>query len=163
MAITREKKEAISKKLSSIAKNSDSIVFANFHGLSVGATTNLRQSLRENGVSYYVAKKSLIKKAFDAENFKGEMPELEGEIAVAWSENDALAPSREIFNFSKKHKKTFALVGGVYEGEYKSKEIMTEIASIPSIEVLRGMFVNVINSPIQRMAIALGQIAEKKA
>jgi len=39
---------------------------------------------------------------------------------------------------------------------------MNEIANIPSLDVLRGMFVNIINSPIQRTAIALGQIAEKK-
>jgi hypothetical protein len=40
---------------------------------------------------------------------------------------------------------------------------MKAIATIPPVPVLRGMFVNVINSPIQRMAIALGQIAAKKA
>ncbi len=55
------------------------------------------------------------------------------------------------------------ILGGVFDGVYKSKEEMTEIASIPSLQTLRGMFVNVINSPIQGLAVSLNQIAEKKA
>ena len=46
---------------------------------------------------------------------------------------------------------------------FKSKDEMTEIAAIPPLQTLRGMFVNVVNSPIQGLAIALNQIAEKKA
>jgi len=51
----------------------------------------------------------------------------------------------------------------VFQGVYKDAEEMTEIASIPSLQVLRGMFVNVINSPIQGMVIALNAVAEKRS
>ena len=56
-----------------------------------------------------------------------------------------------------------AIVGGVYEGGMLDAAGMQEIATIPPLDVLRGMFANVINSPIQRIAIALGQVAEQKA
>ena len=54
-------------------------------------------------------------------------------------------------------------MGGVFDGEYMDKAAMTAIANIPDVPVLRGMFVNVINSPIQGMVIALNAIAEKKS
>lgn len=160
MAITKEKKQEILSKLEGIKKSSDSIVFVSFKGLDMGNTTEMRSKLNEEGVGYYVAKKTLMKRAF-ADAFEGEMPELEGEIAVAYSE-DAIAPAQNIKDFASKWKEQVAIVGGVFQGVYKNQAEMTEIASIPALPVLRGMFLNVINSPIQGLAIALNQIAEKK-
>ena len=161
MAITRAKKEEVLGKLEGIKNDSESIVFVNFNGLSVADTTAMRSKLRAEGVGYLVAKKTLMKRAF-GDTFAGEMPELEGEIALAYS-SDAIAPAQNVKEFAGKFKDQLAIVGGVFEGVYKSKEEMTEIASIPALPVLRGMFVNVINSPIQGLAVALNQIAEKKA
>lgn len=162
MAITKEKKNQITEKLASIAKNSESVVFANFHGLGVEDASELRSGLRAQGVSYYVAKKSLLRRAFENGDIKGDMPDLEGEIAVAYGD-DALAPAREVGNFAKKHEASLSLVGGVFDGEFRNRESIMEIAMIPSIDGLRGMFANVINSPIQRFVIALGQITETKS
>lgn len=161
MAITKEKKQTILKKLEGVKDDSESIVFVSFKGLPVSETTAMRASLRENGVGYFVAKKTLMKRAFDGA-FEGELPPLEGEIAVAYSD-DAIAPAQNIKTFVEKYKENIAIVGGVFEGVYKSQEEMTEIASIPSLDVLRGMFVNVINSPIQGFAVALNAIADQKS
>ena len=54
-------------------------------------------------------------------------------------------------------------MGGVFEGVFADAEKMTAIATIPPLPVLRGMFVNVINSPIQGLVIALNKISEQKA
>lgn len=161
MAITKAKKEDILKKLTDIKSDSDSIVFVNFTALGGQNATAMRAGLREEGVGYFVAKKTLIKRAFDGA-FQGEMPELNGEIAVAYS-TDAIAPAQNIKEFTTKFKDTLAIVGGVFQGVYKNKEEMTEIASIPALPVLRGMFVNVINSPIQGMVIALNAYADKRS
>lgn len=161
MAITKEKKQDILAKLDTVKSDSESIVFVSFNGLGVADSTTMRTQLRESGVGYFVAKKTLMKRAFDGA-FSGEMPELEGEIAVAYSA-DAIAPAQNVKEFVGKYKDNLAIVGGVFQGVYKNKEEMTEIASIPALPVLRGMFLNVINSPIQGLAVALGQIAEKKA
>lgn len=160
MAITKEKKVAILEKLAHIKAESDSIVFANFNALGGHNVTAMRAKLREEGVGFFVAKKTLIKRAFDGA-FEGEMPALDGEIAVAYS-TDAIAPAQNIKEFAGKFKDQLAIAGGVFQGVYKNKEEMTEIASIPALPVLRGMFVNVINSPIQGMVIALNAYAEKK-
>ena len=160
MAITKAKKQEILAKLDDIKKEADSIVFVNFNALPVLASTAMRAKLREEGVGYFVAKKTLIKRAFGG-IFEGDMPTLDGEIALAYS-TDAIAPAQNIKAFAGKYKDSLAIVGGVFQGVYKNKEEMTEIASIPPLQVLRGMFVNVINSPIQGLVISLNQIAEKK-
>lgn len=160
MAITKAKKQDILRKLEEVKDASDSIVFVSFRGLPVADTTAMRANLREQGVGYFVAKKTLMKRAF-GEAFAGQMPPLEGEIAVAYSA-DAIAPAQNIKTFAEKYKDNLAIVGGVFQGVYKSREEMTEIASIPSLQVLRGMFVNVLNSPIQGLVIALNGVAEKK-
>jgi large subunit ribosomal protein L10 len=161
MAITKAKKEIILSKLEGVKSNSDSIVFVSFKALPVQDSTVMRTKLRSEGVGYFVAKKTLMRKAFEGA-FEGEMPLLEGEIAVAYSA-DAIAPAQQIKEFTLKHKDNLAIVGGVFQGVYKNKEEMTEIASIPPLQVLRGMFVNVINSPIQGLVLGLNAIADKRS
>jgi large subunit ribosomal protein L10 len=160
MAITKAKKQDILAKLETVRDTSESIVFVHYNGLTVADTTAMRKDLREKRVGYFVAKKTLMKRAF-GETFTGEMPQLDGEIAVAYS-TDAIAPAQNIKDFSDKFKKNLEIVGGVFQGVYKNQSEMIEIASIPPLQVLRGMFVNVINSPIQGLVIALDAIASKK-
>ena len=160
MAITKAKKQDILASLNEIKDTADSIVFVHFEKLSLADTTAMRKELREKGVSYFVAKKTLMKRAF-GDNFSGEMPQLDGEIAVAYS-TDPMAPAQSMQEFSTSLKDKIAIVGGVFQGVYKSQDEMIEIASIPSLQVLRGMFVNVINSPIQGLVIALNAHAEKQ-
>ena len=160
MAITKAKKEEILTKLEGIKKDSDSIVFVNFTQMEGNDVTAMRKKLRDEGVGYFVAKKTLVARAFDGA-FEGEVPQLDGEIALAYS-TDAIAPAQNVKEFSGKFKDKISIVGGIFQGVYKSREEMTEIASIPPLQVLRGMFVNVINSPIQGLVLGLNAIAEKK-
>ena len=162
MAISKQKKEEIVLKLTGALKSAKALVFVNFKNLSVGNTTDMRRGLKEEGVSYTVAKKTLTRRVLDSQKFEGEMPELPGELALAWSE-DLIAPARGIHSFSKKFPKTLKILGGVFDGKYMSASEMEEIALIPGLDVLRGKFVNIINSPIQRTAIALSEIAKSKA
>jgi large subunit ribosomal protein L10 len=161
MAITKAKKETILGKLEGVKGEAESIVFVKFNGMTVADTTAMRESLRQKGVGYFVAKKTLMKRTF-GEAFEGTMPALDGEIAIAYS-TDAIAPAQNIKEFAGTYKNNLASVGGVFQGVFKDQSEMTEIASIPPLQVLRGMFVNVINSPIQGMVIALNAVAEKKA
>ena len=102
-----------------------------------------------------------MKRALDTKGIAGTMPEIEGEVAVAYA-TDMLSPAREVFAFSK-GKVTPKIIGGVFEGAYVDQAKMLSIATIPPREVLLAQIANLLNSPIQRLAIALNQIAEKKA
>jgi len=161
MAIKKEKKKEIYEKINDAINKSSSMVFVNFHGLTVGNITSLRKGLREQGVKYVVAKKTIIKRAFADSKTEGVLPSLDGELAIAYGE-DLLAPAREVFNFQKKYKNNIQILGGVFEGKYMGQAEMTNIATIPGMIILRGQFVNLINSPIQQFVVALDQIAMAK-
>ncbi|XKT75384.1 MAG: 50S ribosomal protein L10 [Patescibacteria group bacterium UBA2103] len=162
MAITREKKSEILAKLSSILSSATSVVFVGFKGITGGDTTAMRRELKGEGVHYFVAKKRLVKKAIADTGVSGNIPELEGELAIAYTEGeDTTAPARLIHENAKKHE-GLSILGGVFESALADAAKMTEIATIPPTPVLRGMFVNVINSPIQGFAVALKAIADKK-
>lgn len=160
MAKTRIQKEEALKTLSSVLKDSKSVVFAGFDKLTVGEITSTRKAMRAAGVKMLAVKKTLLGKALSDSSF-GELPPLTGQVALAYSE-DLLAPAREVFVAGKKLEGKLTILGGLFEGALADKDRMTSIASIPSREVLLGQFVNLINSPIQGLVIALSEISKKK-
>lgn len=162
MPISRKKKEEIYGKLSSGLKASKSAVFVNFHGLQVAEVTELRKLLRDNGVSYLVAKKTIAGKVLGDQGYKGEIPELSGELAIAYGA-DLLASAREVNEFEKKFSGKVKILGGVFDGEFKDRVGMKAIAMIPSREVLLSQIAFLLKSPMQRFAIAVGEVAKKKA
>jgi large subunit ribosomal protein L10 len=161
MALTKEKKQEVFAKVKGALEEANSMVFVYSKGMSVSETQDMRQAFRDNGVSFYVAKKTLIKKALGEKKFDGEQPVLDKELAIAWGE-DLVAPAREVQAFVKSTKDKVEILGGIFEGRYMSAGEMTEIASIPSQQTLYAQFVNIINSPIQGFVMSLSQIAEKK-
>lgn len=178
--LQKSKKEEIIKELEVVIKESESLVFVNFHGLKVNEETKLRGSLRDAGVNYKVSRKTLLARALKGKA-EGEIPELAGEIAIAYLPadlsakasasaealakegfKDATTAPREIYNFQKTHKGALSILGGIFERKFISGEKMMEIAMIPSREVLYAQFVNLINSPIQRFVFVLDAIAKAK-
>ena len=171
MALQKEKKKTIVENVSGVVKDSSSVAFVNFHGLTMADTNALREALSQSDVRYLVAKKTLVRRALGEHTIQGEVPELTGELALAYrlpalsaqAGDSALLPARGIYDFGKKLAAgTLTLLGGIFEGRYVGREEMTEIATIPPTPILRGQFVNIINSPLQRFTIALDQIARTR-
>lgn len=160
MALSKTKKHEVVAELEEKLKDAQSLVFVNFKGLTVAEVNALRRSLREAGVGYKVAKKTLLARVLDAKGLTGEMPVLPGEIAVAYS-SDVLAPAREVFTFAK-GKETPKIVGGVFEGAYADGAHMMSIATIPSREVLLSQIAYLLKSPLQRLAIAVNEVSKTK-
>lgn len=161
MAINKEKKKEIVAKVKGILDKSKTVVFVNFHKLPVSESTAIRKELRSKDVEFTVAKKTLMKRALAEAAPTGDAPELAGELALVYSA-DLIAPAREIFDFQKKLDGRVSILGGIFDGIFKTKAEMESIASIPSQKVLHAQFVNLINSPIQGLVLALNAIAEKK-
>lgn len=163
MAISKDKKREIVAKLGDAFKEASAVAFVGFTKFTVADASKLRKELAKEGVRYFVAKKTLIKRALAERGYEGEAPALPGEVAVAWATGgDATAPARGVYEYGKKLKGALALLGGVFEGTFTDAEKATALATIPPMLVLRGMFVNVLNSPIQGLVIALDKIREKK-
>jgi large subunit ribosomal protein L10 len=162
---TRAQKQAIVSDLASAIKGSVSSVFLTFKGFTVADEYAMRRELTAQGVKYYITRKSLMKRAAKDAGISGDLPELKESVAVAHltTDNDdlTLAP-RLLYGYVTKFKDKLKMVAGIIDGKFVSGEEITQIATIPPVPVLRGMFVNVINSPIQGFVVALSKIAEKK-
>ncbi len=159
--LLKSKKEEILKELEQIVKKAKSLVLVNFHGMNVADETLLRRNFREKEVGYKIGRKTLLKRALSGKA-RGVLPELSGEVAIAYSSKDDIAPAREIYNFGLTHKGLLNILGGIFEGEFIGAEPMLAIAMIPNREVLYAKLVNIINSPIQRLVAVLNQIAKSK-
>ncbi len=159
--LQKSKKGEIIKDLEKSVKDSSSIVFVNFHGMNVADESVLRKELRNQGVSYKVSRKTLLKKALDGAA-TGTLPDLNGEVAIAYAKEDSVAPARGIFNFQKAHKGVLSILGGIFDGKFVDGAYMTEIATIPSREVLLSKIAFLLKSPMQRLAIAVNEVAKKK-
>jgi len=158
MALIKSKKEEIIKDLEGAIKGSESLVFVNFHGLKVSDETILRRGLRKEGVGYKVSRKTLLARALKGKA-EGEIPELAGEVAIAYSKDEIAGP-RGIYNFQKTHKGILNILGGIFEGKFVVAEKMKEIAMIPSREVLLSKLAFLLKSPMQRLAIAVNEVAK---
>jgi len=162
MAISKNKKSEILAKITEALKEASSVAFVGFSKLTVADASKLRKQLSQEGVRYFVAKKTLLRIALKQHGYDGEEPELPGEVAIAWTKDDVIAPARGVYEFGKKMKGALVLLGGIFEGAFSDAQKMVALATIPPLPVLRGMFVNVINSPIQGLVVALDKIREKK-
>ena len=160
MAKTKEQKKesfAVIAKLIKDVKDVGSVALVKFGGLTVSDATDFRRKLRSEGVSYLVAKKTLAQKALAESGVTGEVPALDGQIGLAWGA-DQIAPARGVYEFQRKSDKKVELLGGIFEGRFMNCEEMSSIAAIPPRQTLYAQLVNVINSPIQGLVIALSKI-----
>jgi large subunit ribosomal protein L10 len=158
--LQKSKKEEMIKDLEKAIKGSESLVFVNFHGLKVSDETKLRSELRSKEVNYKVSRKTLLARALQGKA-EGEVPELAGEVAIAYS-SDAISSPREVYNFQKTHKGMLNILGGIFEGKFQSGAYMMELATIPSREVLLSKIAFLLKSPMQRLAIAVNEVSKKK-
>ena len=166
MAITKQKKVEIVANATETLKGAVSGVFVGFKKLTVAEVNEMRNALRAEGVKYTVVKKTLLKRALADLGTSGDLPDLPGEVAMAvlpeGKGDDVTAPARGVQAFVKKFKEKLVFLGGVIDGKFLSAAETKSVALIPPTLVLRGMFVNIINSPIQRFAIALSEVAKTK-
>ncbi|OGG57872.1 50S ribosomal protein L10 [Candidatus Kaiserbacteria bacterium RIFCSPHIGHO2_01_FULL_55_17] len=172
MAKTKSEKAAIIDKVEKALKEGASSVFVHFTKVTVAEESAMRRALKKDGVAYFVAKKTLIRRALDKLRHKSTELPLEGEVAIAsGGGEDATAPARLIHEFGKKLTDPFdklragklTILGGIFEGKLVGQAAMQEIATIPPMQTLRAMFAQIVNSPRQRFAMVLSKVAEKKS
>ena len=161
MALTRTKKAELIDFYTNALKGAKSAVYVKFKGLSVADTSTLRGQLFNEKNHYTVVKKSLWNRAVDTVGIKGEAPNIGEELAVVYGE-DLLSPARISYEFSKAHKESFAILGGIFDGSFKNATEMLSIATIPPREVLLSQLAYLLKSPMTQLAVGLNEVAKKK-
>ncbi|PKL36631.1 50S ribosomal protein L10 [Candidatus Peregrinibacteria bacterium HGW-Peregrinibacteria-1] len=148
MPLNREQKAGLIQQMADRIKAANAVVFADYQGLSVSELDDLRAKLREHGVKFQVAKKTLIKRAATEAGFS-EIPNelLEGPVGSAFSAEDGLIVAKTLYNFAKEHEH-LKLRGALFEGRVISLEETKALALLPGREELVGKFIYLIKSPI---------------
>ena len=157
-----ELKKPIIDEISEALDGAKAAVLVDYRGLTVEEDTNLRKQLREAGVVYKVYKNTMINFAVKGTEFEELSKHLEGPTAIAISKEDATAPARILYNFSKTAPK-LELKAGVVDGTYYDEKGIAVIATIPSREELLSKLLGSMQSPITNFARVIKQIAENKA
>jgi large subunit ribosomal protein L10 len=157
-----ELKKPIVDQISEELNGAKAAVLVDYRGITVEQDTELRKQLREAGVIYKVYKNTMINFAVKGTEFEELSKHLEGPTAIAISKEDATAPARILYNFSKNAPK-LELKAGVVDGTYYDEKGIQVIATIPSREELLSKLLGSIQSPITNFARVIKQIAEKDA
>ncbi len=155
--ISKEKKKAFVEDVTLILKESKSVIFTDFSGLTTPELNELKNTLREKKINYKVTKKSLwpfilekvgLVKEVDFSDYKGS-------IGIAYGSDEGVGVAKAIHNFVKTHKE-FSILGGLIDKIFIDSQKIKELAILPSKEELFSKFVFVLSSPLRLFAGVLG-------
>jgi len=146
--LTKEQKKKIIEDLTDRIKRQKVLVFTDFRGLKVGETRDLRKKLREAGMEYKVAKKTLIKLALEKAKKVVDILQFKSSVALVFGYNDPILPAKIISGFSKEHNK-LKILGGLMDDKILTFEDIRELALIPSKNELLAKLVGSIQAPIR--------------
>ena len=159
MSLNRSEKEAVISDVTSLAAKAQTLVLAQYRGITVADMTRLRSTARSNGVSLTVLKNTLARRAVIGSEFEVVSDLMTGPLIYGFSE-DAVAAARVVADFAKTNEK-LVIRGGAYGGKALDVNGVKQLASIPSKEVLLAQLLGLMQSPISRIARVLAAIAEK--
>ena len=160
MSLNRSEKEAVINEVTSLAAKAQTLVMAEYRGITVAAMDQLRVKARSNGVSLSVLKNTLARRAVAGSSFEVAGDQMTGPLIYGFSE-DAVAAAKVVADFAKTNDK-LVIRGGVYGGKVLDQNGVKQLASIPSKEVLLAQLCGLLKSPISRTAVVLGALAAQK-
>jgi large subunit ribosomal protein L10 len=159
LSLNRSEKEAVISDVTGLAAKAQTLVMAEYRGITVADMTKLRATARSNGVSLSVLKNTLARRAVSGSGFEVVSDLMTGPLIYGFS-NDAVAAARVVADFAKTNEK-LVIRGGSYGGKALDVNGVKQLASIPSKEVLLAQLLGLMQSPISRIARVLAAIAEK--
>ena len=159
MSLNRSETEAVISDVTGLAAKAQTLVLAEYRGITVADMTRLRSTARSNGVSLTVLKNTLARRAVAGSGFEVVSNLMTGPLIYGFSE-DAVAAARVVADFAKTNEK-LVIRGGAYGGKALDVNGVKQLASIPSKEVLLAQLLGLMQSPISRIARVLAAIAEK--
>ena len=152
-----EQVDAVAEKMKAAA----SIVVVDSRGLTVEQDTVLRRNLRESGVEFKVIKNSILTRAAEKAGLDDMKDLFVGPSAVAFSNEDVVAPAKIINDFAK-DAEALEIKGGAIEGSVSSKEAILALATLPNREGLLSMLLSVLQAPVRNVALAVKAVADSK-
>ena len=160
MSLNRSEKQVVLEEVAALAAKAQTLVLAEYRGVTVAGMTQLRAQARAAGVTLSVLKNTLARRALAGTSFEVASDEMTGPLIYGFSE-DAVAAAKVVAEFAKTNDK-MVIRAGVYSGKALDADGVKELASIPTKEVLLSQLLGLMQSPVSRTARVLAALAEKK-
>jgi large subunit ribosomal protein L10 len=160
LSLNRSEKEAVIEEVTGLAAKAQTLVMAEYRGITVADMTKLRNDARSKGVNLSVLKNTLARRAVAGSQFEVIGDQMTGPLIYGFSV-DATAAAKVVADFAKTNDK-LVIRGGAYGGKSLDVNGVKALASIPSKEVLLAQLCGLLMSPISRTAVVLGALAAKK-
>jgi large subunit ribosomal protein L10 len=160
LSLNRSEKQAVIDEVTGLAAKAQTLVMAEYRGITVADMTKLRNDARSKGVNLSVLKNTLARRAVAGSAFEVVGEQMTGPLIYGFSV-DATAAAKVVADFAKTNDK-LVIRGGAYGGKALDVNGVKALASIPSKEVLLAQLCGLLMSPISRTAVVLGALAAKK-
>ncbi|WP_257351161.1 50S ribosomal protein L10 [Pseudalkalibacillus decolorationis] len=160
MSVLEQKKQLVSE-IADQFRNSKSTIIVDYRGLDVGEVTELRKQLRDAGITFKVYKNTMTRRAAEEAELAGLKETFVGPTAIAFCNDEVVAPAKILNNFAKDHD-ALEIKAGVIEGQITSVEDVKALAELPSRDGLLSMLLSVLQAPMRNFALATKAVADQK-
>lgn len=160
MSLNRSEKQAVIDEVTGLAAKAQTLVMAEYRGITVADMTRLRSQARDKGVTLSVLKNTLARRAVAGSSFEVVSDQMTGPLIYGFS-IDAVAAAKVVSDFAKTNDK-LVIRGGAFGGKSLDVNGVKQLANIPSKEVLLAQLCGLLMSPMSRTAVVLGALAAKK-
>lgn len=160
MGLNLDDKKAVVAEVSAQVVSAQTIVLAEYNGITVGQLTKLRAQARKSGVYLRVLKNTLVRRAVVGSPFEGLAEKMSGPLIYGISQ-DPVAAAKVLSDFAKGNEK-LVLKAGSFAGKILDKAGVQALAAIPSREELLAKLLGVMKAPVSGFAVALGALAKQR-
>jgi large subunit ribosomal protein L10 len=159
--VDRSEKQQLVTSLHQTLKTAELVVITQQSGLTVAEATNLRRQMRQAGAGFKVTKNRLARLALEGTKFEGLKSMFTGPTAIAYSA-DPIAAAKVAVTYANSNDK-LKIVGGAMGGQVLDPDGVKALATLPSLDELRGKIVGVLAAPAAKVAAVLQAPAAKLA
>jgi large subunit ribosomal protein L10 len=149
MALNLEDKKALVAEVAQVAAKAQSVVAAQYRGLTVTQMTDLRAKARAGGVYMRVVKNTLARKAMAGTTFESMGPQLKGPLVLAFSKDDPGAAARLIKDFAKTNDKLIPTLVSIGGSVLPGKDL-DKVANLPTRDQALSLLLGVLKAPIEK-------------
>lgn len=160
-ATIAKKAEAV-KNVNEMLTNAETAIVVDYRGLTVAEVTDLRKQLRDAGIKMMVIKNKILERAVEGTDYEDLKSTFVGPTAVAFSDEDAIAPAKILKKFADDHE-ALEIKGGFIEKKVQTLDKINEYATLPSREDLLSMLASALQDPMRKIARAVKAVANKKS
>ena len=154
-------KQEVVKEIVSKAQTSSGIIVAEYRGLTVAQTQELRRALAAEKASMNVYKNSLVERASDELGYADLKTLLEGPNAIFFSE-DVSGGAKVLAKYAKRYGDSLNIKGGIFEGQFADKAKVLEVAKLPNKEGMLSMLLSCLQAPVRQFACTVKAVADAK-